>query len=64
MTEKQKEAYSIRTNFGIQIDKVECSEEEAIKQLKTIARRAKMTLYLFRLDKKEKRQVYITCFPN
>lgn len=58
------EQYSITTNFGIQIDKIECSEEEAIKQLKTIARRAKQRLYLFRLEPEEKRQVYITRFPN
>lgn len=58
------EQYIITTNFNIQIDKVECSEEEAIKQLKKIARRAKERLYLFRLEPEEKRQVYITRFPR
>lgn len=58
------EQYSITTNFGIQVDKIECSEEEAIKQLKKIAFKAKERLCLFRLEPEEKRRVYITHFPR
>lgn len=58
------EQYSIKTNFGIQIDRIECSEEEAIQKLKEIACRVKERLYLFRLEPEEKRQVYVTRFPN
>ena len=58
------EQYVIRTSFGRKVTGIKCTEEEAISELEILSLKLEEKLYLFRIEPEEKRQVFVTRFPQ
>lgn len=58
------EQYVIRTSFGRKVTGMKCTEKEALSELEATALKLEERLYLFRIEPEEKRQVFVTRFPQ
>jgi hypothetical protein len=59
------ETYNITTRFGRRIQQIkEDSEATAVEELNRLAKKYDETLYLFRVEKEEKKQFFVAMSNN